>query len=463
MKKNYFNFKKINDSFLITNDFGNYAFLDRQNFLNLIMDRSMNDPMITEELEEKNFIYDDTELDYSDRASSLLLNNKGYLAQATSLHIFVVTTACNLQCIYCQANNGSEYSNLFMTKEIAKNAVDIALQSPAADLDFEFQGGEPLVNFPIVKFIVEYAEAHKKEHFIHYSLVSNLTLLTDEIIEFLNEYNISISTSIDGNRLVHNHNRPYTNGEGSFDHVRRSVEKLRSEGVSVGAIETTTRYSLEYAKQIVDEYKNLGFNGIFIRPLTPLGRANKNWSSLGYTADQYLSFYHDALNEIIRLNKDGYIMREDHAAIFLKKIFGRMMNYMELRSPCGGGVGQIAYYADGQIFTCDEARMLYEMGNDAFCIGNVFQYGYGDLLKNSVCKTVCSASILESIPECSDCVYQPYCGTCPVVNYALCGDVIEKYPHGYKCKIYKGMLDLLFQLIKENEPHTMDILKKWGC
>ncbi|MDY4204140.1 His-Xaa-Ser system radical SAM maturase HxsB [Porcincola intestinalis] len=463
MKKNYFNFKKIDDSFLITNDFGNYAFLDRQDFQNLIKGHSMNDSTITEELKTKYFIYDDSELDYSDRISSFIFNNKGYLAQATSLHIFVITTACNLQCIYCQANNGSNYSNLFMTREIAKRAVDIALQSPATELDFEFQGGEPLINFPIIKFIVEYAEEHKKDHFIHYSLVSNLTLLTDEIINFLNEYNIAISTSIDGNKLIHDHNRHYSSGEGSFDQVKRSLEKLRGNGISVGAIETTTRYSLKYAKQIIEAYKELDFNGIFIRPLTPLGRANKNWPILGYTAEEYLTFYGNALNEIIRLNQEGYPMREDHAAIFLKKIFGKMINYMELRSPCGGGVGQIAYYADGKIFTCDEARMLYEMGDTAFCIGNVFQHDFRALLNNSICKTVCGASILESIPVCSDCVYQPYCGTCPVVNYALCGDVIEKSPHGYKCKIYKGMLDLLFQIIKKNEPHTMDVLRRWGC
>lgn len=462
MNRNFFNFKQFGEDFLITNDFGNYSFLDKKDFLQLIKGRPLDNKEKTRELFDKNFIYNDSELDYSDRMSGQLLNNKGYLAQATSLHIFVVTTACNLHCIYCQANNGFRYSNLFMTEEVARCAVDIALQSPEHNLDFEFQGGEPLENFSIIKFIVLYAETHKGNHCINYSLVSNLTLLTDEIMDFIKTFHIAVSTSIDGNCFVHDYNRHYADGKGSFEQVRQGIEMLKDRNISVGAIETTTKYSLKFAKQIVQAYKDLGFSNIFIRPLTPLGRANKDWKVFGYTPEEFLSFYKEALEEIMRLNREGFSMREDHAAIFLKRIFGGFINYMELRSPCGGGVGQIAYYANGKIFTCDEARMVYEMGDSAFCIGDVFQNQYRELIKNGICRTVCSSSILESIPTCADCVYQPYCGVCPVVNYALTGDVIEKSPHSYKCRIYMGILDLLFSKIKKNEPCTMKILRSWG-
>lgn len=138
------------------------------------------------------------------------------------------------------------------------------------------------------------------------------------------------------------------------------------------------------------------------------------------------------------------------------------MNYMELRSPCGAGVGQLAYYADGNIFTCDEGRMLHEMGQSTFKLGNVYKSTYRDLINNNICKTVCSASVLESLPTCCDCVYQPYCGTCPVVNYALEGDVIEKQPRGYKCSVYSGILDYLFTKFYENDDETMKILNSWS-
>lgn len=463
MKINYFNFRKSGNEFLLTNDFGNYIFLNERDFRKLAAGQLPDDKDTADRLRRRQFIYEDSELDYSERVSDLLLKSKGHAAQATSLHIFVVTTACNLSCIYCQANNGSHHTGLFMSKETARCAVDIALQSPEICLDFEFQGGEPLINFPVIRFIVEYAERKKGRHQIHYSLVSNLTLLTDEIIAFLRAYDISVSTSVDGSRLVHDHNRHYPGGGSSYDQVCRSIDRLREQEIPVGAIETTTEYSLHFPEEIVHAYRDLGFDSTFLRPLTPLGKAGRNWNDFGYTPEEYLAFYRRAFEEILRMNRAGNEMVEAHAAIFLKRIFGRYVNYMELRSPCGAGIGQIAYYADGKIFTCDEGRMLYEMGDGSFCIGDAQKSTYRDLIKNSVCRTACSASILESIPGCADCAYQPYCGVCPVVSYAHCQDVMEKTPHGYKCRIYMGMLDLLFQKIQENDPDTVNILKAWGC
>jgi hypothetical protein len=124
-------------------------------------------------------------------------------------------------------------------------------------------------------------------------------------------------------------------------------------------------------------------------------------------------------------------------------------------------VGQLAYYADGSVFTCDEGRMLYEMGQDTFCLGNVFKDTYVELVDNGTCRTVCASSILETIPSCCDCVYQSYCGTCPVVNYALDQDVIEKHPRGYRCVVYSGMLDCLFKILMENEEQNITILSAW--
>ena len=367
-----------------------------------------------------------------------------------------------MSCVYCQANNGIECSHLVMNKEMAEKAVDIALQSPEQSLCFEFQGGEPLVNFEIIKHIVEYTEIHKGRHEIAYTVVTNLTLLQDEMLDFFTQHCFGISTSVDGNEFVHNNNRPYADGNGTYKKVIDSIERVRKAGLQIGAIETTTRFSLKYPKEIVHTYIDMGFESIFIRPLTPLGKAAKSWEKIGYTSEEFIEFYRQALDELIDINKKGRFIKEDHAAILLRRIRGDFMNYMELRSPCGAGVGQLAYYADGNIFTCDEGRMLHEMGQSTFQLGNVYNSNYADLINNSVCKTVCASSILETIPTCCDCVYQPYCGTCPVVNYALDGDVIEKQPRGYKCRVYSGILDYLFSKFLENDNETMRILNTWS-
>ena len=135
------------------------------------------------------------------------------------------------------------------------------------------------------------------------------------------------------------------------------------------------------------------------------------------------------------------------------------MNYMELRSPCGAAVGQMAYYYDGNVFTCDEGRMLYEMGDASFQIGNVKKDDYDILINSRLCRMICKSSILESLPKCCDCAYQPYCGTCPVLNYALERDVISHKNRSYRCRIYEGMLDVIFEVLMEEE--NRKILRSW--
>lgn len=462
MKLNYFNFKEFSGKILLTNDFGNYMFVSPSDFKKIIKKDIDLQSELGKQLMEKNMVYDDTNLGYSSLLKQELHRIKGHVAMGTSLHIFVVATACNMRCVYCQANNGVTCPSLFMSAEMAEKAVDIALQSPNHYLSFEFQGGEPLLNFAVVKDIVEYAEAHKGKHEIKYNIVSNLTLLTDEILDFFLQYNFGISTSIDGPEAVHNSNRMFADGSGTYNKVLESIQKIREKGMHVGAIQTTTRKSLPYPREIVRAYKDLGFESIFLRPLTPLGKATMNWDEIGYTPEEYLAFYTKALDELIKINLEEGFFKEEHASILLNKMEGNFVNYMELRSPCGASIGQLAYYADGDIFTCDEGRMLHEMGDHAFRLGNVFESSYTDIINSGVCKTVCASSILETIPTCCDCVYQPYCGTCPVVNYAKARDIIEKEPRGYRCRIYSGMLDYLFKQLLTGNLSVVNVLKTWS-
>ncbi|MGF0008565.1 His-Xaa-Ser system radical SAM maturase HxsB [Eubacteriales bacterium SGI.150] len=462
MKLNYFNFRPFKDKILLTNDFGDYLFVQPSEFQSIVANHLDSNSELARKLLAKRMAYEESDLAYSAENRFDLREIKGFLSSATSLHIFVVTTSCNVKCIYCQANNGSTCSHLTMDEETAERAVEIALQSPTKFLSFEFQGGEPLLNFNVIKHIVEYAEKNKGNHRIEYNVVSNLTLVTDEMLEFFAEYHFGISTSLDGPKAVHDRNRPFIDGTGTYKAVLTAIEKVRAAGLRVGAIETTTKHSLLYPEEIVRTYSELGFDSIFIRPLTPLGRASISWDGFGYSAEEFVEFYRRAINEVIRINKTGKFFKESHAAILLQRIRGMTVNYMELRSPCGAAVGQLAYYADGNIFTCDEARMLFEMGQDTFLLGSVYKNNYQDLVKSRVCRTVCASSILESIPSCCDCVYQPYCGTCPVVNYAMTQDLIEKQPRGYRCKVYSGILDCLFEMLLLNDEKTVEILMTWS-
>ena len=208
-------------------------------------------------------------------------------------------------------------------------------------------------------------------------------------------------------------------------------------------------------------YQSLGLDYIFLRPLTPLGYAKEHWNEIGYTAVEFVKFYKVALSYIIGLNTAEKPFVEGHASIFLRKIIGHCAdNYMELRSPCGAAIGQIAYYYDGRIYTCDEGRMLSEMGLPDFCMGDVWTSGYQALMESKVCKITCQASVMESLPNCCDCVFHSYCGVCPVVNYAMEQNIYSREANNYKCQIYKGILETIFEELYEN-PESTGIFEKW--
>ena len=197
-----------------------------------------------------------------------------------------------------------------------------------------------------------------------------------------------------------------------------------------------------------------------MRPLTSLGVASNQWEKIGYTAEEFVEFYKKSLDYLLELNQNGYFISEGHASILLSKILkGVGTNYMELRSPCGAALGQMAYYYDGNVFTCDEGRMLYEMGDDSFCVGSLASDDYNSILNSKLCKTICRYSIIESLPGCCDCVYQPYCGTCPVINYATEQDVISRKRQGYRCRIFQGMLDYIF--LKMQDDKNEEVFYSW--
>lgn len=461
---NHFNFMWKNGEILITNDFGDYAFLTKEEFVDFVTDRVHKGSELYDLLSKRGFVSDDDPSVFIANRIGDLRSIKGYLFSSTALHIFAITNKCNQNCVYCQAKAPNSTLDGIMNIETGKKAIEVAMQSPTHKLTFEFQGGEPLLNFDVMAKMIAYSKElnlkYKKD--IEYTIVTNLIALTDDKLQFLINNNVSICTSLDGCKLVHNHNRKLRSGGTTYDSVKSAILKIRAAGKNIGAIETTTRFSLQYPKEIVDEYVATGLGGIFLRPLTPLGIAKSYWDKIGYSAEEFLDFYKEAFDYILEINNQGICFPELHATYFLRKILhGDADNYMELRSPCGAGIGQMSYYYNGNVYTCDEGRMMGEAGDDTFLLGNVFIDSYDDMVGKKTCRATCAASVVESLPECCDCAYHPYCGVCPVVAYSSSRDVFPRSPFDFRCKIYKGILDILFEHIQEDDSNTMHILYSW--
>ncbi|MBN2547284.1 MAG: His-Xaa-Ser system radical SAM maturase HxsB [Spirochaetes bacterium] len=465
---NYFRFKKNDDdTYLLTNDFGKYCILSSEEFNMLKTDVDNLPESLNKKLAARDFFYSPKN---SEKLIKKYKKKNSFVFEGPSLHIFVVTLRCDHNCIYCHACrkniNEKKYD---MTNEIAEKAVDLALQSSSNNLSFEFQGGEPLLNIKVIKHIIEYTKKVNKSKKVTFTIVTNLNLMTDEILYYFDTSNVRICTSLDGGRSIHNKNRILKHND-SFENatkwinrinnLNRQKEEKKGKMNRLNALMTVTRESLSSYKEIIDTYIEFGFNSIHLRPLNPFGFAKKLKQSLLYTPEEFIEFYKKSMDYIIELNNKGIDFSERMAKIILIKIIKNTdPNYLDLRSPCGAGIGQLSYNYDGKIFTCDEGRMVYEMGDDIFLLGDVQSATYSDIMQHDTVKSLCSASCLEGSPECHDCVYNPYCGLCPVYNFIEQGNIIGYMPANDRCKILKGIYGVLFTLLEDE--NAVKIFNKW--
>jgi His-Xaa-Ser system radical SAM maturase HxsB len=359
-----------------------------------------------------------------------------------------------------------------MTPEIAEKVVDLMLQSTSPGITLEFQGGEPLVNFPVMKHIIEYAIARNRAYGkdLGFSMVSNLALMDEEKLRYLVDHKVQICTSIDGPEAIHTKQRVLVGGNSHRETVRW-IERINKAYIELGldptlyhveALLTTTREALKIPRQIVDTFVGLGCRAIFLRPVDPFGFAGKLAHVVEYDRAEYHAFYREAVEYILELNRKGEQVLERYAAIFLTKILtGDDPNFLDIRNPCGSGTGALAYNYDGKIFTSDEGRMIHEMGDSAFQIGDVRDATYRSLMKHETVRALLLASVREVQPDCAVCTYAPYCGIQPEHNYRTQGTLFGRMRESTLCAVHKGIQDYLFNKLREDDQATMDILRRW--
>lgn len=464
----FFRFKKVKNKYLLTNDVGDYLFLrekEFENFLTNNLEKSQG-PYLS--LKKKNFIKNELNLT---ELIEKYRSKKTFLFGGPSLHIVVVTLRCDHKCIYCHASaQAMDRKELDMSQETAGQVVDKIFQTTSPFVAIEFQGGEPLVNWPIVKFIIEYAQKKNKQikKDLEIRLVSNFSLMTEDKFKYLLSKKVSLCTSLDGPEKLHNRNRPLIKG-GSYKNVAKWAKKfykiypdLKKKGYiyKMAGLLTISRFSLPYGKEIIDEYIRLGFNNISLRILDPFGFSQNSWQKIAYSAKDFINFYKKALTYIIELNLKGKKFQENIATVFLTKILtDQDPNHLDFRSPCGAGIGQLAYHYNGHVYTCDEGRMLSMMGDESFRLGNVRENSYQEIVGSPVNRTLCTASCLEGLAGCSNCVYKSYCAVCPIYNYFEQGNIFGQMPTNERCQINQAILDFLFE--KLQNPKIKTILETW--
>ncbi|MPR37436.1 His-Xaa-Ser system radical SAM maturase HxsB [Salmonirosea aquatica] len=441
----------------------------------LLVPRGTAGRIVRREIDESESLYEDLTANFFisatpvpellDVISTRYITKKGFLESGTSLHIFVITLRCNHSCHYCQVSRVTQNQDKFdISTEDIKAGIVHMLASPSDEITMEFQGGEPLLAFEKVRYAVETTvelnQATRKR--ISFVLCTNLTVLSDEILLFCQEHAILISTSLDGPEFVHNPNRAKS-GAASYDLVIEGINRAR-EALGhdrVSALMTTTALSLQYPREIIDVYVEQGFQGIFLRPISPYGFAVKNQKKNAYETERFLDFYKTGLQHILSLNAGGTYFKEDYTSLILQKVltpFGT--HYVDLQSPTGLVNSVVVFNYDGFVYASDEARMLAERKDYTFRLGHVSQ-PYAELFSSQKAVNLVNSGIAESLAGCSDCAFLPYCGADPVLHHATQQDMEGNRAFSIFCKKNMEMIRHLFELLDSGDSAQEAILRTW--
>ncbi len=465
-----FRFRRLGERVILAGDLGDWMIVDAGQFEDIVAGRIAPGEPLHEQMARKGLIIEAMDVE---KAVERYRHRHSFVGRATYLHIVVVTLRCNEACTYCHASREPMSSKgADMDIATAKRVVDMVFKSPSRQIAIEFQGGEPLANFETLKFIIEYAEElnQTERRDLQFFLVTNLSLMDEKKLGFLLDHDVLMCTSLDGPAGLHDTFRKLRGGSAHAEAVgwiRRIGEEYRSRNLDpdlwhVDALLTTTRAHFGHAREIVDEYVRLGIKTIHIRALNPMGFASRTWKKVGYTAEEFLAFWREALDYIIELNLGGVEIIERGAALFLARILtDDDHGYVDLRSPCGAGIGQIAYDQDGRIYTCDEGRMVARMGDEIFMIGDVDGSTYPEVIAHECVRAIGISSCLEALPGCRDCAYMPYCGVCPVYNYVSQGDFFGQRPTNERCRMNMFALDHLFDILSREDERVRRVLERW--
>ncbi|MBR4908670.1 MAG: His-Xaa-Ser system radical SAM maturase HxsB [Acidaminococcaceae bacterium] len=472
MKLLPFDFERLDlDNVLLTNIAGEAILLTSKEFEILCNeDYDWLPELSVNELAAKHFIANDDSLDLSiNLLANKLRSRKDYLSGFTSLHMVVLTLRCNCMCSYCHASSKGGISDhaYDMDEFTARNTVNMIFKSPAPVIKIEFQGGEPTLNFDILKVIVLYAEelnttACKELSFV---ICTNLLSLSDEQLDFLHKHKVDISTSCDGTKSMHDYCRKSLVSDSAYESFINNLEKCRNiygRDNGPSALLTVTRNNLGRLREIIDHYRFLGFNNMFIRALNPYGYALDNKNNLDYSVDEFVKAYKDALAYIIDLNIKGIFFVESYAALLLQRILTPFSTgFVDLQSPSGAGILGCIYNFNGEVYPADEGRMLAARGDKTFLMGNVNNNSYEDIFHGKLIQKLVKNSCVECMPGCSYCAYKNYCGSDPIRYYVECNDIVGKrYSSGF-CKKNKAIIkELLHYLIKKDSA-TMKVFWSW--
>lgn len=344
--------------------------------------------------------------------------NRKTVVKALCLHI---AHDCNLACRYCFAGEGEYHGKrALMSFEVGKKALDFLIASSGSrrNLEVDFFGGEPLLNWQVVKDLVAYGRQQEKIHDkrFRFTLTTNGVLLNDEIAEFCNREMSNVVLSLDGRKEVHDHMRPFRNGKGSYDLI---VPKMHSFVEKRGDLQyyvrgTFTRYNLDFAKDVL-HYADLGFDQLSMEPVVAPPEAD--YSIREEDVPAICEQYDLLAKELIKREKEGRGFKFFH---FMIDLTGGPCVYKRM-SGCGSGTEYLAVTPWGDLYPCHQF-----VGQSEFLLGNVDE----GIVRDDIVKEFKSCNVYAK-PKCRDCFARYYCsGGCAANAWNFHKSITDAYDIG---------------------------------
>lgn len=371
-------------------------------------------------------------------------------------HIIVSTLRCNLSCTYCHAPvvSAAAGPSYDLSAEKAEQILAFALKSKSIVQSFEFQGGESLLNMPLLEQLIpRIKEAYQRRgRKVYLSVQTNGTLLNNRKMSFFKEHNVYVGTSYDGQPLLHDQNRVTNKGKPSSTRVLQMIETY-----NLPSLPTVTKQSIAQWQIIIDHQLAAGGKVVTMQPVYPINSARKNWNLVGVEDEQFLRTYADCIGYLKSIWRDDYYPMERRMVLAFNKLAKiRDVDFADFGSPCGMVHSQLLYDFNGDIYTCDEGRDFPE-----FKIGNVESSSYDEVVFGARTRHLKSLS-LPLDEECGSCAYQPYCSSCPVYQRAVEGHLSATHAGTRNCLHTKLIFDTLLAWIAESPDLLMKVATYHG-
>jgi len=441
-----FRVRRLEDDYLITNDFGDWLFLSAEELKSFVEGTVEEGAELYERLSEKRFIHGALNLS---EAAERYRARRWFLDHGPRTHSLALC--------------GGEGDDKTMSPELLDRAIDCAFMSTSPELVFELSGPSPLLNWSGVERAVTYVESKNRlaRKRVSITVHSNLDAMTDEMVAFLAEHRVQVCARVTGGSVD------------AWEAAKTWLPKLSQAYASNVDADTQRLYaSLHHTAlddqsddlpAVVDFAVSMDCQTLLLDP--PVSRPFlEGVSQDSGRLASWLEGYDSALSRCLHHEAEGQPIAEITARVLAQRILGdRAPNDARYRSPAADGIGELAYHWDGRVFSSEAGRQLAQAAEDEmFKIGELRIHGYHDMITSPTVRALVLASLVEGQPACNDSAYAPFGGLSPAACYAEQGSIHGRPAEHSEWVRLVRTLDRLFHYLRCGDDAARSALHRWS-